>query len=238
MEQISEFVDERQKSWCVHCGGWIAQLDSNRDHVPSKSLLRKPHPPNLPVIEVCKSCNSSFSRDEEYFVAFLAAVLAGSTDPSAHDASSSAKRILSDSEKLRARIERSKTAYKTMGGETRCVWKPDWDRIRNVVLKNARGHAFFEYGEPMLEKPKHIWAIPLDSLSNAEREEFENVGTVGAWPEVGSRMMTRIMTGQDLAGEWVVVQEGVYRYTVVQEGRLTVKTVLSEYLATEVYWDD
>ena len=58
----------------------------------------------------------------------------------------------------------------------------------------------------------------------------------GVLPEVGSRMMTRVMTGQDLADGWVVAQDGVYRYAVAQAGTLLVRTVLFEYLATEVYW--
>ena len=81
MDQIEECGDERQKSWCIHCGGWIAELDTNRDHVPSKSLLREPYPANLPVVEVCATCNEGFSLDEEYLVVFLNCVLAGSTEP-------------------------------------------------------------------------------------------------------------------------------------------------------------
>jgi len=50
--------------------------------------------------------------------------------------------------------------------------------------------------------------------------------------------MTRVLTGQDLSGAWVVVQDGVYRYAVVQIGVLLVRTVVFEYLATEVSWND
>src|ERR1700730_9665961 len=81
MDQIGEFVDERHKAWCIHCAGWIADLNSNCDHVPSKSLLRKPYPKNLPVVQICKSCNGGFSQDEEYLAAFLGSVLSGTTDP-------------------------------------------------------------------------------------------------------------------------------------------------------------
>ena len=65
---------------------------------------------------------------------------------------------------------------------------------------------------------------------------FENIDMGSGWPEVGSRMMTRVLTGQDLLGEWVIVQDGVYRYSVVQQGVMLVRTVLFEYLATETYW--
>jgi hypothetical protein len=149
MEEIEEFVDERNKSWCIHCGAWLTDVTTNEDHVPSKSLLRKPRPHHLPIVRVCSSCNSSFSKDEQYFVAFIQSVLLGSTDPSMHE-NSSAARALSESTKLRERIERSKIVYRTRGGDTRLVWKPEIDRIDRVILKNARGHAYFEFGDPYI----------------------------------------------------------------------------------------
>ena len=49
-------------------------------------------------------------------------------------------------------------------------------------------------------------------------------------------MMTRVLTGEDMDSGWVVVQEGTYRYVVQQTGGLRVRSILSEYLATEVQW--
>ena len=109
------------------------------------------------------------------------------------------------------------------------------------MVKNARGHVFYEYGEPMLTEPEHVWTLPLVVMTAAEREEFENAGTAGelaGWPEVGSRMMTRVLTGQDMRDGWVIVQDGVYRFRVEQCGVMLVRSVLFEYLATEVYWSD
>jgi hypothetical protein len=116
------------------------------------------------------------------------------------------------------------------------LWAPERDRIERVILKNARGHAYYEYGEPMLEEPARIWFGPLEWLKSQERSRFENVQR-DVWPEVGSRMLTRIVTGQDLSGGWVIAQEDVYRYAIIPEGRLTVRSVMHEYLATEVLWD-
>ena len=56
------------------------------------------------------------------------------------------------------------------------------------------------------------------------------------WPEVGSRIMTRILTGEDFNNGWIVVQEGVYRYAVSYADQILVKIVISEYLAAEVCW--
>lgn len=238
VKRIEDFVDDRQKSWCIHCARLLADLQTNEDHVPTKSLLRKPRPHYLPVVTICRECNNGFSRDEQYTVAFLSCVLSGSSDPAAQR-NASAARALAESAALRAVIERSRIEYKTYAGNTRVVWNPNFNRIDRVILKNARGHAYFEYGEPMLEPPAHIWARPLESLTDTERDDFEGLhdgGSLVAWPEVASRMMSRILTGEDMAGDWVVVQEDTYRYSVQQTGGLRVRSVLSEYLATEVQW--
>lgn len=241
MDRIEEFVDERQKSWCIQCGAWVADVDTNRDHVPSKALLRKPYPEHLPFVETCVACNSGFSADEEYLSLFLHCVLAGSTDPEQH-ADEKIARALRRHKKLRVRIARSKTEYQTIGGDTRRVWKPEEERVKRVVVKNARGHVLYECGEPMLTDPKDVWILPLESMSAAEREEFENGSTAGAlalWNEVGSRMMTRVLTGQDMRNGWVIVQDGVYRFRVQQQyGVMLVGIVILEYLAAEVQWSD
>ena len=242
MDYIDEFVDARQKSWCIHCGVWMAEVDASVDHVPSKALLRKPFPENLPVVATCSTCNNGFSADEEYLALFLHCVLAGSTDPTRHRDKKVA-RALRRHEKLRARIERSRVEYQTIGRETRSVWKPEAERVDRVVVKNARGHASYEYGEPMLMEPDQVWTLPLDLMTAAEGAEFDarRAGELAPWSEVGevgSRMMTRVLTGQDMRDGWVIVQDGVYRFRVEQCGGMLVKSVLFEYLATQVHWNE
>jgi hypothetical protein len=186
---------------------------------------------------VCKSCNEGFSSDEEYFVAFLGCVLTGSTDPDCQD-NPTAKRILQRSPSLRQRIQNARAESRALlEEESRVVWAPERERVERVVVKNARGHVYFEYGEPMLEAPAHVWYAPLPLLSEKDRIQFEAVQTGSLWPEMGSRMMNRVLTGQDLSDGWVIAQDGVYRYAVLQQGRLVVRSVIEEYLATEVLWD-
>jgi hypothetical protein len=62
--------------------------------------------------------------------------------------------------------------------------------------------------------------------------------SMNVWPEVGSRMMTRFATGEDLVDGWVEVQTGLYRYGVFQADGLVVRSVIANYLATEVRWVD
>ncbi|MGS4985694.1 hypothetical protein SAMN05444149_107143 [Pseudosulfitobacter pseudonitzschiae] len=238
MDRIEEFVDERQQAWCIHCSRWLAGLETNEDHVPTKSFLSKPRPHNLPSVTICRECNNGFSRDEQYAVTFLSCVLSGTTEPDRQQ-NASAARALAKSARFRAMIDRAKTEYQTLGGETRVVWQPDVERINRVIIKNARGHAYFEYGEPLMETPSHVWAAPLGTMSASDHADFESVNNcqeLAALPEVGSRMMTRVFTGQDLDDGWVVVQDGAYRYAVHQTGVLRVRSVWWEYLATEVKW--
>jgi hypothetical protein len=81
MQRIEESVDKRQKSWCIHCARSLAELATNDDHVPSKSLLLQPRPHHLPTVKIYQECNTSFSLDEQYAVAFLSCVLSGSSEP-------------------------------------------------------------------------------------------------------------------------------------------------------------
>lgn len=95
----------------------------------------------------------------------------------------------------------------------------------------------------MLSPPTHVGVAPLETLDKIQREEFEGLAAgneveLANWPEVGSRMMTRLLTGQNLSGPWVIVQEGVYRYSILQQGFFLVRIVIEEYLAAEILWDE
>jgi len=57
---------------CVYCG---MDAGSTKDHVPPKSLLRKPYPANLWTVPSCAACNSAFSKDEEYFRLIMVGLL-------------------------------------------------------------------------------------------------------------------------------------------------------------------
>lgn len=95
MREIEDFTDDRLKTWCIHCGHAIADIVSNRDHVPTKSLLTKALRDRgadydggsseeldyLPQVIICRNCNSSFSPDENYLLCVLHAVMAGSLYP-------------------------------------------------------------------------------------------------------------------------------------------------------------
>lgn len=236
MDHIDEFVDERQAAWCIHCTTPLGTVDTNRDHVPSKAILLEPYPENLPVVQVCKSCNEGFSQDEEYLSTFLGCVISGSTDPE-RQTNPRISRMLTRSPSLQDRIERAKSGSTRKDGIAQLTWAPERPRVERVIVKNSRGHVLFELGEPKMDRPSSIWFAPLTSLTPKEREDFETIDIGSGWPEVGSRMMRRLLTGQDMWNGWLMVQDDVYRYAVSYSEGFLVRSVLFDYLATEVRWN-
>ena len=240
MDQLTDYSDSRNKGFCIHCGSGLRPDESNRDHVPTRGLLNPPYPENLPVVQVCQQCNSGFSSDEEYLIAFLSSVLSGSTrpDPVQFPAASG---ILAHSPRLGNQIDRSRTVQGNLWGGPEILWMPEIERVNRVIVKNARGHAYYELGEPLFEDPSSVGVCPLSRLSPDEREWFEgevNASPLAGWPEVGSRRMQRMVIGDSQPGGWIEVQPHVYRYSVTQDSdAIKVKMVLRKYLAAEVLWD-
>ena len=80
MKQLTDYSDARSRVLCTHCGVSLDPRNGNKDHVPSRCLLDRPLPNNLPTVAICTSCNASFAKDEEYFFVFLAAVISRDAD--------------------------------------------------------------------------------------------------------------------------------------------------------------
>ncbi|MGJ7488767.1 hypothetical protein [Variovorax sp. ZT4R33] len=225
------FVDERLTGMCIFCGG----RPTTRDHCPSKVLLDEPFPPNLPVVNACESCNQSFSKDEQYLACFLECVICGSTDPSSLRRANIA-RILRSTPQLASQIQASMVVDLT-GGKT---WHADMNRIRNVVVKLARGHLDYELTIQELGEPDVAVFTPLARMGQDQRDVFEcpEPGPAALWPELGSRAFMRMLPhGNTIADGWLDVQDGRYRYLVGQTQGNFVHIVLSEYLACRVAWE-
>ena len=54
---------------CVYCG---AVNEITRDHIPPKNIFPKARPGNLITVPCCRSCNSGFSIDDEWFRIIIA----------------------------------------------------------------------------------------------------------------------------------------------------------------------
>jgi len=172
--------------------------------------------------------------DEEYVACFLECVVAGSVQNAMNSRPKVAK-ILGRKPPLAKRLELART--ETADG---VQWTPETGRIRNVVVKLARGHIAFEQNEPQLHSPARVTIIPLQLLTTQQLKDFEigiGEGNTVSWPEVGSRAMLRLIEGGDDMDDygWITVQSGLYRYNALSFG--TVKIVLREYLIAVVNWD-
>ena len=121
------------------------------------------------------------------------------------------------------------------------LWNYDAQKVRDVVLKLARGHATFEQSVTRHDDPTSVSVFPLALLDSRNLDSFENDfrGELGMIPEIGSRAFSKIFTdgfGADRPG-WVSVQDGRYRY-YVDDSAYCVRVVLSEYLGCEVIWEE
>jgi hypothetical protein len=192
MRQYSNLGDKRRLASCIHCGG----STETRDHNPFKVFLDKPYPTNLPVVLACSMCNSGFSSDGEYVACLLDCVIAGTTEI-ARLPRKKIRDILSGKPALAARIARGR---QQVGSEI--AFSIEYDRIRNVVLKLARGHAAFDLNEPRTDEPSELYILPHHLMTPECSRELEARPALIMWPEVGSRAIQRILDGPlDTAGQ-------------------------------------
>ena len=125
MDQLKCFGDERNKGFCVHCGG----PDETVDHVPSKVLLDQPYPENMIVCPSCLSCNNALSVDETYVACLLECVLAGEAVPAKLHRPKIAE-LLKRNTSLLERLRRARS-----DGDGGPVWAVENEREKAVVLK-------------------------------------------------------------------------------------------------------
>lgn len=228
MIQLRTYGDERQLAYCAFCGGETG----TRDHCPSRVLLDEPYPDNLPVVPACADCNSRFSADEEYLACLIACVLAGSAN-SSKISRPKIRHILTDSPALRARLERARVE-----SPDGVIFTPERERVLTVVTKLAQGHALYELHEPCPEPPDGIHIIPFRLMSEHERDAFESPEPPAIWPEVGSRALQRLVVSESRPeAPWLVVQSGLYRFVALPDFRVSIRIVISEYVACHVHWD-
>lgn len=122
------------------------------------------------------------------------------------------------------------------------LWETEPDRVRNVVLKLAKGHTAYEL-YPKLEEPDEVSIVPMQMLNEEKRMAFEQPtsNSLELWPEIGSRSFSRASRKTpdrlEQSGEWIIVQPDRYRYAVAETNGVLVRMVLSEYLCCMVHWD-
>jgi len=242
MEQVQNYADDRLINGCIYCG----DPADTRDHVPSRILLDAPFPENLPVVGACWPCNNGFSQDEEYLACLIEVAVAGSTDPDRIRRLAVAK-ILRRSPALRAKLDAAQISK-----EGRIYLNVESERVKNVLLKLARGHAAFELSQLCREEPSSLWWCALALMSEGQLDSFNASHVVEMLGEIGSRQSQRLLVTQFvfqsedseqsalglLINDWIDVQDSRYRYLAIDDGdQIRIKIVIAEYLACEVVWN-
>lgn len=229
MRQIKTFSDTRLDTQCAYCGSY----PENRDHVPSRILLDRPFPDNLPVVPSCVKCNSGFSLDEAYFACLIECVICGTTeiDKLTREV---IKNTLKYSSRLRERLEK---AINNDNGEI--TFKIEIERVENVLLKLAFGHLKYENSETEFEKPEQVWFKPIYLMTEDEKQYFFSISEKQKSSEVGSRAMQRVYLNENgiPTENWNHLQEGIYSYLVsISFDVSIVRILIRNYLACEIKW--
>ena len=137
----------KRKKLCVYCGENDADTT---DHVPPKSILLDPYPPNLPTVPACSSCNHGFGRDfDEKIKIYLATLLVANSQSDCRHHSvekllSSAKRTLSNNNKLKNQL---KTNIGPLVNGKHFVKIPIEDRVqhRKFLERVVKGLFYHQY---------------------------------------------------------------------------------------------
>jgi len=231
MVNRNKFSDVRLDQMCCYCG----DMPDTRDHVPSKVLLNDPFPENLPVVPCCNACNQDFSKDEEYFACVIECIINGSAE--INDLKrEKIQRILSKRPALQKKLANAKVV-----SNDGISFMVEERRIEKVLLKLAKGHAQFDASSPLLGQPTHLAYKPLQTMTEEENIKFFSEPVIEKYPEVGSRLFLQIVENQDSTpySIWQDVQDGVYSYLISsQMGRLSVRLIISNFLAAEIIWDE
>jgi hypothetical protein len=164
-------------SRCVYCGRPGPHL--TKEHIPQRSLFPDPKPENLITVPSCQQCNQGFSKDEEYFLCWLALLC------SEKDADSMLMdkmfRILSNQvhlqEKRSEQTGMHGEVFSSLASEIRRKMRlngqgkpalPTQDaRVKNVLGKIAKGLYFYYAGE-LPEKNAEIQYAVVDEYNHTE----------------------------------------------------------------------
>ena len=78
--------------------------------------------------------------------------------------------------------------------------------------------------------------VPLEVIDEERLADFLSVDLGCVWPEVGSRLFQRVYEGADMVDGWIIVQPEIYVFAVVESDGVIVRSIIREYLLTEVMW--
>lgn len=246
-------VYNKGDSVCIYCGG----LADSREHIPSKTFLKKPFPDNLYTVPSCVKCNNSFSGDELYTRIVLDTLESAARENTLQSCKNGAslkyprlaESIVSEIEAFRSNRSCETTTFHFRS-----------KKIERVLEKLARGHAVYELSETYYLEGENAWDIaktfysfrPL--LSEETIDNYDCAADIQncILPEIGSRVYENVFPVQipiahiDGVGtyvlrsvllDWTDIQDSTYRYIAVFAGNMIqVNIVIDEFLFATVFF--
>ena len=237
-EQLGYYTEWKRNSInsCIYCG---AHADT-REHTPSKAFLTEPFPDNLPTIPACFKCNNGFSFDEDYVACYLEVL------------KSANYRGCSIKEKVAERLQKNPTLSELIKKQIelengKVNFHYDANRMTNILIKLARGHAGYEFDYVNFDYEPDIWYDFSFRMSEEQIEQFNSITLIDKMPDLGARVYNRLCIVDDPVSkkilytflEQINVQEGEYRYNVYFDNNdICVKIVIGEMLYCVVKFEE
>lgn len=183
---------------CIYCGAAADTVD----HVPPRSFLERPFPPNLATVPACRSCNQGFSLDEAYALVLIAQIGTSEALLAKVDEGGQVDRALRRAPRLEQRLL-DRMEVDESGG---IRLEPERDRLALVFKKIASGLHWLRYGRTV---------------------KLSEFGPVGFWPvniedHLPPEIAAANYTERFKPKRWTTVQEAVFSYIFVElmDGRL------------------
>lgn len=230
MLQRNNCSDKRQQDYCTYC----RNEPGTRDHVPSKVFLEKPYPHNLPVVPCCKKCNESFSLDEQFLAVLLECIYSGSCELEKLNRNSikqtlKHRPLLLNQMNLSIKFNKNQFAVNI-----------EEERIKNVILKLAKGHLMYEFNTSLLKPPNKIFFDFVSALCAKEKEIFVQPIKLTKIPEIGCRACSNLLLSCEghIYTHWINVQDNSYQYIVGYCDAYIVRGVIRDIFIYEVIWNN
>lgn len=240
---INYYGDHRLLDWikykkngdykCIYC----AENANSREHLPSKIFLDEPFPDELSIVPSCKSCNNSFSKDEIYLACLIDFIKLKIYEYDEFPR----EKIRKAFSKRPSALEKFEKSLLSDQDEN-VFLNLDTDKVLNIILKLAIGHASYSLSSILLGKPNTLHFKFIFEMTKYEIDNFNSNAIVDKVPELGSRegQFIEIDGNGECVSTWNIVQEGQYRYLAFIAGlnSISVRIVIGEFLYAEVIWEN
>ena len=228
MTDASIAIDDPGQGRCFHCAQKFASEAMIAMRIPADGIASDARRGSIVRVSMCRSCAMRVSGDDAYLSMFLKQGIANVPELERDRPRDGEIGVFTHEEQLLV-----SAAY---DGLPRFISNPQYERILAVIVKNARAHVLAELGRVMPGWPDAMLVKTLPNASLAWIDSFLKIDHTQTWPQAGSRLMVRMFTGENMQSGWIIVAPDSYAYTVFENGGVTVRSIIKEYLLTEISW--